>query len=113
MGGTPSLTRQYTAHFKRDREAARCVVPRNVSCAEWARPPFPAPSSALELWLPRPAVRDAFVPLKSAQAFIVRSREGNSIFFSIKGNAVISNLTARSFLLIGLYFLRANLPSPL
>lgn len=46
--------------------------------------------------------------LRRAGAFVVRWREGDSIFFSIKGNAFISNVIARSLLLIGLYLLRAE-----
>lgn len=46
--------------------------------------------------------------LKSARAFIARWREDDSIFFSIKGNVVISNLRARTLLLMGLYLLRAE-----
>lgn len=75
--------------------------------------PSQPPALAWSCGSPRLAVQDAFVCLKSAQVFIVRFREGDSICFRIKGNAVISNLTARSLLLIGLYLLRANLPSPL
>lgn len=45
------------------------------------------------------ALPHALPSLKSARGLTVRLREGNSIFFSIKGNAVISNLTTRTLLL--------------
>lgn len=63
----------------------------------WARPPCPAWSSGAQSCRDCPsAVQDAFVSLKSTRAFILRWREDGSIFFSMKGNAVISNLRARS-----------------
>lgn len=46
--------------------------------------------------------------LRRVGVFVVRWREGDSIFFSIKGNVFILNVIVRFFLLIGLYFFRVE-----